>query len=39
MTYAQMSSNLAGPIALMKQFISKSGRETAEGAIDPHLSK
>ncbi|KAL1706068.1 acyl-CoA dehydrogenase/oxidase [Schizophyllum commune] len=32
MTYAQMSSNLAGPIALMKQFISKSGRETAEDA-------
>jgi alkylation response protein AidB-like acyl-CoA dehydrogenase/predicted heme/steroid binding protein len=32
MTYAQMSSNLAGPIGLLKQYISKSGRETAEDA-------
>ncbi|TRM68485.1 acyl-CoA dehydrogenase/oxidase [Schizophyllum amplum] len=32
MTYAQMSSNLAGPIGLMKQFVSRAGRETAEDA-------
>jgi len=32
MTYAQMSSNLAGPIGLLKQYISKNGREIAEDA-------
>jgi len=32
MTYVQMSSNLAGPIGLLKQYISKNGRETAEDA-------
>ncbi|KAH9483021.1 Acyl-CoA dehydrogenase apdG [Psilocybe cubensis] len=32
MTYAQQSDKLAGPIGLLKQFISKAGRETAEDA-------
>jgi len=32
MTYSEMSSNLAGPIGLLKQYISKNGRETAEDA-------
>ncbi|KIY61838.1 acyl-CoA dehydrogenase NM domain-like protein [Cylindrobasidium torrendii FP15055 ss-10] len=32
MTYSEMASNLAGPIGLMKAFVSKAGRETAEDA-------
>ncbi|KIO03066.1 hypothetical protein M404DRAFT_1001690 [Pisolithus tinctorius Marx 270] len=32
MTYAEQSDKLAGPIALLKQFVSRSGRETAEDA-------
>jgi len=32
MNYDQMSSRLAGPIGVMKQFISKAGRDTAEDA-------
>ncbi|KAJ3505689.1 hypothetical protein NLJ89_g7288 [Agrocybe chaxingu] len=31
MNYAQQSDKLAGPIGLLKQFVSRSGRETAEG--------
>ncbi|KAF4602585.1 hypothetical protein EYR40_005800 [Pleurotus pulmonarius] len=32
MTYNEMSSKLAGPIGLMKQFVSRTARETAEDA-------
>ncbi|KAK2462284.1 hypothetical protein APHAL10511_005590 [Amanita phalloides] len=32
MTYDQMSQHLAGPIGLLKQFVSRCGRETAEDA-------
>lgn len=32
MTYSQQSDKLAGPIGLLKQYISRSGRETAEDA-------
>ncbi|KAG6332735.1 hypothetical protein ID866_6351, partial [Astraeus odoratus] len=32
MSYAEQSDKLAGPIALLKQFVSRSGRETAEDA-------
>ncbi|KAI6099179.1 acyl-CoA dehydrogenase/oxidase [Pisolithus sp. B1] len=32
MTYAEQSDKLAGPIALLKKFVSRSGRETAEDA-------
>ncbi|KAH0839550.1 acyl-CoA dehydrogenase/oxidase [Lanmaoa asiatica] len=32
MNYAEQSDKLAGPIALLKKFISRSGRETAEDA-------
>ncbi|CAA7259589.1 unnamed protein product [Cyclocybe aegerita] len=32
MNYAQQSDKLAGPIGLLKQFVSRSGRETAEDA-------
>ncbi|KAF4616119.1 hypothetical protein D9613_011485 [Agrocybe pediades] len=32
MNYSQQSDKLAGPIGLLKQFISKAGRETAEDA-------
>lgn len=32
MTYNQMSQHLAGPIGLLKQFVSRCGRETAEDA-------
>ncbi|KAJ8515094.1 hypothetical protein ONZ45_g7446 [Pleurotus djamor] len=32
MTYDEMSSKLAGPIGLMKQFVSRTARETAEDA-------
>ncbi|EAU80545.1 acyl-CoA dehydrogenase [Coprinopsis cinerea okayama7 len=32
MNYAEQSDRLAGPIGLLKQFISRSGRETAEDA-------
>ena len=32
MSYAEQSDKLAGPMGLLKQFISKSGRETAEDA-------
>ncbi|KAH7888150.1 acyl-CoA dehydrogenase/oxidase [Phlebopus sp. FC_14] len=32
MSYAEQSDKLAGPIALLKQFISRAGRETAEDA-------
>ncbi|THU89969.1 acyl-CoA dehydrogenase NM domain-like protein [Dendrothele bispora CBS 962.96] len=32
MSYNEMSSKLAGPIGLLKQFVSKAGRETAEDA-------
>jgi len=32
MDYAQQSDKLAGPMGLLKQFISRSGRETAEDA-------
>jgi hypothetical protein len=30
MSYADMSSKLAGPIGVLKQFVSRAGRETAE---------
>ncbi|KZT27067.1 acyl-CoA dehydrogenase NM domain-like protein [Neolentinus lepideus HHB14362 ss-1] len=32
MSYAQQSDKLAGPIGLLKQFVSRTGRETAEDA-------
>jgi len=32
MSYSQQSDKLAGPIGLLKQFVSRSGRETAEDA-------
>ncbi|KAJ7590832.1 acyl-CoA dehydrogenase/oxidase [Mycena floridula] len=32
MTYDQVSTRLAGPIGLLKQFVTKAGRETAEDA-------
>ncbi|KAI0318100.1 acyl-CoA dehydrogenase [Amylostereum chailletii] len=32
MSYAEMADNLAGPIALLKQFITQTGRATAEDA-------
>jgi len=32
MSYEEMSSRLAGPIGLLKQFVSRCGRETAEDA-------
>jgi len=32
MSYSQQSDKLAGPIGLLKQYISRSGRETAEDA-------
>lgn len=32
MSYQEQSDKLAGPIALLKQFVSKAGRETAEDA-------
>ncbi|KAF8629594.1 hypothetical protein AX15_003340 [Amanita polypyramis BW_CC] len=32
MTYDQMSEHLAGPIGLLKQFVTRCGRETAEDA-------
>ena len=31
MNYNQQADKLAGPIALLKQYVSRSGRETAEG--------
>lgn len=33
MSYAQMSENLAGPIALLKQHITSTGRATAQDAV------
>ena len=33
MTYAQMSEHLAGPIALLKQHITSTGRATAQDAV------
>ncbi|KII96016.1 hypothetical protein PLICRDRAFT_34974 [Plicaturopsis crispa FD-325 SS-3] len=32
MSYSEMSEHLAGPIGLLKQFVSRTGRETAEDA-------
>jgi len=32
MSYAEMSSKLAGPIGLLKQYVSRSGQETATDA-------
>ncbi|TFY82917.1 hypothetical protein EWM64_g1085 [Hericium alpestre] len=32
MSYKEQSDNLAGPIALLKQFVTRTGRETAEDA-------
>ncbi|KAG6888630.1 hypothetical protein C0995_006874 [Termitomyces sp. Mi166 len=37
MNYNEMSNKLAGPIGLLKQFVSRTARETAEGGMDhPH---
>ncbi|TFK28716.1 acyl-CoA dehydrogenase [Coprinopsis marcescibilis] len=33
MSYAEQADKLAGPIGLLKQYISRSGRETAEDAV------
>ena len=34
MNYKEQSDKLAGPIGLLKQFVSKAGRETAEGNVE-----